>query len=96
MILSWVYLNEDCAIKANENWKGDANNTGTPLILETTVVYDLSFKTGWNLVKPDVIGTCKFPGAPEEDRSRYKKHKHTMAETMPNDATYYFRDSLQH
>lgn len=93
-ILSWVYVDEDCAIKANEHWKGDFSNTGAPLIIETNVV-DLSFKTGWNLVKTEVIGTYKFPDAPEEDRSRYKKHKHTMVEFIPNDAKYYFSKSSQ-
>lgn len=90
-ILSWVYVENDCAIKATENWKGDLSNTGTPLLVETNVVYDLNFKAGWNLVKTEVIGTYHFPNAPEEDRSRYKKHKHTMVNAIPSDATYYFR-----
>lgn len=90
-ILSWVYVDKDCAINANENWKGDLSNTGTPLIVETNVVYDLNFKTGWNLLKTEVIGTYNFPNAPEEDRSRYKKHEHTIVAAIPKDATYYFR-----
>lgn len=93
-LLSWVYVDEACAIKANENWKGDLSNTGTPLLVETTVTYDLSFKPGWNLVKTEVIGKYEFPNAPEEDRSRYKKHVHTMAPSIPDDATYYFRSTL--
>ena len=90
-LLSWVYVDEDCAISAKENWKGDLSNTGTPLIVETDVEYDLSFKTGWNLVKTEVIGTYNFPNAPEEDRSRYKKHEHTTIVSIPNDAKYFFR-----
>lgn len=93
-ILSWVYVDKDCAIKATENWQGDLSNTGTPLQVETTVTYNLNFKTGWNLVKTEVIGTYKFPNAAEEYRSRYKKHEHTMLNSIPTDATYYFRSSV--
>jgi len=95
-MLSWAYADGDCALKANENFKGDLSNTDTPLIVETNVTYDLSFKPGWNLVKTDVIGTYKFPNAPEEDRSRYKKHKHTIVVSIPEDATYFFRKSPQY
>lgn len=90
-ILSWVYVDKPCAVNANENWKGDLSNTGTPLIVETNVVYNLNFKTGWNLVKTEVIGTHHFPDAPEEDRSRFKKHEHSIIATIPQDATYFFR-----
>lgn len=95
-ILSWAYADGDCALKANENFKGDLSNTGTPLIVETNVTYDLNFKPGWNLVKTEVIGTYEFPNAPEEDRSRYKKHKHTIVASIPQDATYFFRKSPQY
>lgn len=95
-ILSWAYADGDCALKANENFKGDLSNTGTPLIVETNVTYDLNFKPGWNLVKTEVIGTYDFPNAPEEDRSRYKKHKHTIVASIPQDATYFFRKSPQY
>ncbi|TDU43101.1 hypothetical protein BXY82_0507 [Gelidibacter sediminis] len=91
--MSWVYAEKDCGIKANEDWKGDLSNTGTPLIVATNVIYDLNFKAGWNLVKTEVIGTYHFPDAPEEDRSRYKNHKHTSVAAVPKDATYYFRSS---
>lgn len=93
-ILSWVYAEEACAIKANENWSGDLSNTGTPLPVETNVTYDLNFKPGWNLVKTEIIGTYEFPNAPEEDRSRYKKHEHTIVNSIPKDATYFFRKAL--
>ena len=92
-MLSWVYVEEACAIRANENWKGDLGNTGTPLIVETNVVYDLSLKSGWNLVKTEIIGAYQFPNAPEEDRSRFKKHNHTVIAEIPNDATYFFRSA---
>lgn len=95
-ILSWVYVDEACAIKANENWKGDLSNTGIPLLVETNVSYNLSFNTGWNLVKTEVIGTYEFPDAPEEDRSRYKKHVHTSIPSIPDDATYFFRKTPQY
>lgn len=95
-ILSWAYADGDCGLKANENFKGDLSNTGTPLIVETNVTYDLNFKPGWNLVKTEVIGTYEFPNAPEEDRSRYKKHKHTIVASIPQDATYFFRKSPQY
>lgn len=94
-MLSWVYVKEECAIKANENWNGDLSNSGTPLLVETQVTYDLSFKPGWNLVKTEVIGKYEFPDAPEEDRSRYKKHVHTITPSIPEDATYFFRKSQQ-
>ncbi len=93
-ILSWVYVDEACALQADENWKGDLSNTGNPLPVETIVTYDLSFKRGWNLVKTEVIGTYLFPDAPEEDRSRFKKHKHTIVSSIPEDATYFFRAAL--
>lgn len=95
-MLSWVYVKEACAIKANENWNGDLSNSGTPLLVETQVTYDLSFKLGWNLVKTEVIGKYEFPDAPEEDRSRYKKHVHTIIPSIPEDATYFFRKSPQY
>ncbi|MDW5290221.1 hypothetical protein [Formosa sp. PL04] len=95
-ILSWVFVDEACAIKANENWIGDLSNTGNPLVVETQVVYNLNFNPGWNLVKTEVIGTYEFPSAPEEDRSRYKKHEHTSISSIPIDATYYFRKSPQY
>ena len=95
-ILSWVYVDEACAIKANENWSGDLSNTGTPIMVETNVVYDLKFSPGWNMVKTEVIGTYEFPNAPDEDRSRYKKHEHTSTASIPNDATYFFRSSVQY
>ena len=95
-ILSWVYVDEACAIKANENWSGDLSNTGTPIMVETNVVYNLDFNPGWNMVKTEVIGTYEFPNAPEEDRSRYKKHKHTTIASVPNDATYFFRSAVQY
>lgn len=92
-LLSWVYVDAACTIKANENWSGDLSNTGTPIIVETNVTYNLNFKLGWNLVKTEVIGTYKFPNAPEEDRSRYKKHLHTTIPSIPTDVTYFFRES---
>ena len=94
-LLSWVYVDEACAIKANENWKGDLSNTGSPLLVETNVTYDLSFKPGWNLVKTEVIGTYEFPNAPEEDRSRYKKHEHTNLDAIPKEATYFLRSTVE-
>lgn len=95
-MLSWVYAEEACTLKANENFKGDLSNTGTPLIVETNVTYNLIFKPGWNLVKTEVIGTYTFPDAPEEDRSRYKKHRHTVVSSIPEGATYFFRKSPQY
>lgn len=92
-LLSWAYVDEACAIKSNENWSGDLSNTGTPILVETNVTYNLNFKLGWNLVKTKVIGTYEFPNAPEEDRSRYKKHVHTTIPSIPTDATYFFRES---
>lgn len=95
-MLSWVYVKKACAIKANENWKGDLSNTDTPLIVQTNVTYDLSFKPGWNIVKTEVIGKYEFPDAPEEDRSRYKKHLHTIVLSIPENATYFFRKTPQY
>ena len=95
-LMSWVYVAEACSIKANENWSGDLSNTGTPLMVETNVVYDLNFNPGWNMVKTEVIGTYEYPNAPEEDRSRYKKHKHTTITSLPKDATYFFRSTVQY
>jgi hypothetical protein len=94
-ILSWAYAEEACSIKANEDFKGDLSNTGTPLMVETNVDYNLVFKPGWNMVKTEVIGTYEFPNAPEEDRSRYKRHKHTSVSSIPDDATYFFRSTEQ-
>lgn len=93
-LISWVYVDEACSIKANENWKGDLSNTGTPLLVETEVTYNLSFKRGWNLVKTEIIGKYEFPNMPEEDQSRYKKHKHTIVATIPEEATYFYRSTL--
>jgi hypothetical protein len=95
-LLSWVYVDKACAIKADENWKGDLSNTGTPLLVETNVTYNLRFNPGWNLVKTEVMGTYEFPNAPEEDRSRYKKHIHTSIPSIPDDATYFFRKTPQY
>lgn len=94
-MLSWVFVDEACTIKANETRKGDLSNTGNPLLVETTVSYNLNFKQGWNLVKTEVIGEHLFPNAPEEDRSRYKKHEHTSITAIPTNATYFFRAAGQ-
>ncbi|WP_163514337.1 hypothetical protein [Gelidibacter japonicus] len=95
-LLSWVYVDKDCALRADENWTGDLTNTGEPLLVETKVSYDLKFKAGWNLIKTEVIGTYLFPDAPEEDRSRYKKHEHTSIAEVPKGAIYYFRSAEQY
>ncbi|MCK0132587.1 hypothetical protein MWU59_13850 [Flavobacteriaceae bacterium F08102] len=90
-LISWVYVDKACAIKAQENWKGDLSNTGVPLIVETNVSYSLFLNPGWNLVKTDVIGKYDFPSKPIEDRSRYKKHLHTSISKLPEEVTFYFR-----
>ena len=90
-ILSWVYVDKSCAIRVSKKWKGNLSNTGTPLLVETNVICDLGFQRGWNLFKTEVIGSYHFSNTPEEDRSRYKKHEHTVVAAIPNDASYYFR-----
>ena len=46
-------------------------------------------------MKTEVIGKYEFPNAPEEDRSRYKKHEHTSLDAIPNEATYFFRSTVE-
>jgi len=59
-IVSWVYVDEACAINGKEHWTGRFSQYGLPLIVETNVVYALNFKLGWNLVKTEVMGTMNL------------------------------------
>ena len=48
------------------------------------------------VIKTKVIGTYEYPDAPEEDKSRYKKHEHTIVNSIPEDATNFFRKTPQY
>lgn len=91
-LIYWAYVNDDCAIVANEDWKGDVRRDGTNTIeVKTNVTYELNFKKGWNLVKVEVIG--KYPLDHERgiEMSWFKNHRHTIINNRPNDSKYYFR-----
>ncbi len=61
--------------------------------METNVSYNLNFKSGWNLVKTEVIDNYKLEHERGLDVSWFKNHKHTVISNMPNDAIYYYRAS---
>lgn len=94
-LLYYIYVNENCILSANENWKGEVAVTDTPLMwVETNVDYELDLKKGWNLAKISVIGKYEFRdnyGNVIINRSWYKKHLHTIIESFPTNANYYYK-----
>lgn len=91
-LLYWAYVDNDCAILADEDWKGEVRRDGTNTIeVETNVSYDLNLKKGWNLVKAEVIGKYELNHERGLDVSWFKNHRHTVIETMPDGARYFIR-----
>ncbi len=91
-IISWVYLDEAASMKGTEETKNTIRRDGTKTIeAENTVVYDLDYKPGWNLVKTEVIGKYDLEHERGLNASWFKKHEHTVIENTPSDAAYFFR-----
>lgn len=91
-MLYWAYANENCGISLNQNWEGNVRKDGTNTInVKTQVNYELNFKPGWNLVKTEVFG--KYPLKHERglDVSWFKKHRHSIIFSVPDDARYFYR-----
>ncbi len=96
-IMYWAYANESCAIKLEQNWKGDVRKDGTDgKEVETNVNYNLHFKPGWNLIKTEVIGKYKLDHERGLNVSWFKNHKHTIIFSMPNDARFFYRTLPQY
>lgn len=94
-LLYWAYVEDDCTILANEDWKGEVRRDGTNTIeVETNVVYNLNFKKGWNLVKAEVIDKYELQHERGLDVSWFKNHKHTIIASMPDHAQYFFRTQM--
>ncbi|WP_123897947.1 hypothetical protein [Aureibaculum marinum] len=84
--LYWVYSKEACTAKVKQDFKDKKITIGeTEKNLDQTIIYDLDFKPGWNLIKTEVLENIKING-----ESRFKLKKHTVVKTMPSDAKYYF------
>lgn len=91
-LISWVYLDEVASIKGIEVTKNTVRRDGTNTIeAENTVVYNLDYKPGWNLVKTEVIGKYDLEHERGLNASWFKKHEHTVIENVPSDAAYFFR-----
>lgn len=91
-IISWVYLDEAASMKGAEETKNTIRRDGTKTIeAENTVVYDLDYMPGWNLVKTEVIGKYDLEHERGLNASWFKKHEHTVIENIPSDAAYFFR-----
>jgi len=91
-ILYWAYVDEASGLKGTEIRKDKVRRDGTnTLEVETTVIYDLTHKPGWNLIKTEVIGSYNLEHERGLNASWFKKHKHTVINEIPEDASYYFR-----
>ena len=87
-----IYVDENAAMKGNETTTVIARRDGTNTIdAETTVVYNLNFKPGWNYVKTEVIGRYNLEHERGLDVSWFKKHEHTTIPNKPLEAEYFFR-----
>lgn len=93
-IISWAYLDEFASLKGIENTANTVRRDGTkPIEVENTVVYDLDFKPGWNLVQTEVIGKYDLEHERGLNASWFKKHIHRVVAEIPEDAAYYFRSN---
>ncbi|MDX1364332.1 MAG: hypothetical protein R3243_08955 [Arenibacter latericius] len=91
-IISWTYLDEAASMKGTENTINQVRRDGTKSIeAENTVVYELEFKPGWNLVQTEVIGKYDLEHERGLNASWFKKHLHKVVLEIPEDAAYYFR-----
>jgi len=91
-ILYLAYLDNASSIKGSEIRSNKVRRDGTNTIeAETTVIYDLDFKSGWNFVKTEVIGNYPLEHERGLNASWFKKHGHTVLEKLPSDAAYFFR-----
>lgn len=84
--LYWVYVEEACTAKIKQDFTDKKITIGeTEKNLDQTIIYDLHFEPGWNMIKTEVLDNIEING-----QSRFKLKKHTVARTMPPDAKYYF------
>ena len=87
-----VYLDDASIMIATETRTDKVRRDGTNTIeAETTVVYNLNFKPGWNFVKVEVLGKYELKHERGLNASWFKKHEHTTVPEMPSDAAYFFR-----
>ncbi|RMA58800.1 hypothetical protein [Ulvibacter antarcticus] len=87
-----AYVDGDAAMLGDEIRTDKVRRDGTNTIeAKTTVVYDLGFKSGWNFVKTEIIGSYDLKHERGLNASWFKKHNHTLVEEMPSDAEYFFR-----
>ena len=94
-ILYWAFAQDNCSLTVNEDWSGDVRSDGTNTIkVQTNVMYDLSFKKGWNLVKTEVIGKYDLDHERGLEVSWFKNHKHTILNSMPKEVIYYFKTQI--
>ncbi len=84
--LYWVYIKDSCTATIKQDFEEGKVTIGeTEKNLDQTIIYDLNFKPGWNLIKTEVFDNIEVNG-----ESRFKTKKHTVVNTMPSDARYYF------
>ncbi len=87
-----VYVEEMSSMKAKEIKTAKVRRDGTNTIeAETTVVYDLELKPGWNYVKTAVIGNYDLKHERGLNASWFKAHEHTVITDIPKEAEYFFR-----
>lgn len=87
-----VYVDEDSEMKGAETRTDKVRRDGTNTIeAETIVGYNLDFKSGWNFVKVEVIGSYDLKHERGLNASWFKKHEHTVVTEIPSEANYFFR-----
>ena len=85
--LYWVYVEEACSAQLHKEFKEKKITQGEEeKLVDQTIIYDLDFQPGWNLIKSEVIGNYNIGGS-----TQFKTKKHTVVSTMPADARYYFK-----
>ncbi|SHG74809.1 hypothetical protein [Flagellimonas flava] len=73
----WVFMSQANTIAGNFNGEN------------VTVVHDLKFKPGWNLIKVRIEGTREGQNGADYWKSRY----FTATTALPSDAKYFFRSA---
>jgi len=85
--LYWVYVEDSCTAQLKKEFKQNRVFNGeAERIVDQSIVYDLNFKPGWNLIKTEVRGNYQVG-----NRAFFKDKIHSVVSGMPSDARYYFK-----
>ncbi|MBT8185674.1 MAG: hypothetical protein KJN76_12590 [Eudoraea sp.] len=85
--LYWVYVKEACSANLKKEFKQNKVLYGeSERIVDQSIIYDMNFKPGWNLIKTEVRGNYMVG-----NRTFFKDKIHTVVPGLPEDARYYFK-----